>query len=87
MLRKISFVAFSLLAGCVTPPAKPLVSPCLLDIPDGEAFCAPISDVDKGAWEPIGGLDRATAFKPKDWEKVQNYIDAMENYVKTQCKR
>lgn len=78
-------VTFSLLTGCVTPPPKPVVEICVLDAPALEGICGMV-DSNVSHREPIGALDKLIGFRPVEWEKVQNYIDQMEDYVRHQCR-
>lgn len=35
---------------------------------------------------PLSTLDRATAFAPREWEKLINYVGDLERYAKKHCK-
>ena len=83
---KTLLIASSLLVAACEVPEKPEVTICVVDYPRSEAIC----DTPGGGFPrrvPLSDLDKATSFTPPEWEKVQVYIDRLEDYIRNQCKR
>lgn len=96
MLPKILLVTFSLLAvGCNHMPDKPIVELCVIDYPRSEGICVTTTK-DTAAREvalqsliamaqrrvALSQMDKSVCFAPAEWEKVQNYIDKLEEALK-----
>lgn len=97
MLLKILPVTFSLLllSGCNSMPEKPTVELCVIDYPSMEGICVTTTK-DTQAREvalqslismaqrrvPLAQMDRSVCFAPVEWEKVQNYIDKLEEALR-----
>lgn len=78
-------ITFSFLVSCV-PPKKPVVEICQLDFVNDVAYCG-MTDRPQDIYEvSLEDLDKATAFTPKNWEKIKNYIDEMEVFAKEHCR-
>lgn len=86
VISELLVLAGGMTAGCITPPEKPVVLMCSINYPQDAAICGN-TDSEESVNLPLRDLDRATAFKPADWEKIQNYVSLMEEYVKNQCQR
>lgn len=86
-LKPLAVTSSLFLAACVSPPVKPVVDLCQLDVPAQEGVCGPTEGSDPLRRVPVAELDRATCFAPVEWEKVQVYIDLMEKYVREQCRK
>lgn len=84
MRRRTTFAIVSTLSllCCASMPKKPSVALCQLDLPRDEAACAQTQTQDPPFRKPIAAFDKATAFVPGDWEKMQTYIDKLEQYAK-----
>ncbi len=86
------------LAACKSPPVKPDVEMCFPQIMATleESYCdcgmtAKGARVDLESLvgrtnKPLAYCDKATAFVPFEWEKVQVYIKLMEDYLRAECK-
>lgn len=90
-----SLIVFSFLAACGGLPPKPKPEICVLDAPMLEGICGTpalkkVADLDinnliknSEIRVPVVELDHSVMFRPKEWEKVQNYINALEQYGRT----
>lgn len=90
---RILWASFSLfLVGCNHLPEKPIVTICIIDYPRLEGICAETSKETEAkdlALRAIAAaatrrvtlesMDKSVCFAPKEWEKVQNYIDLLED--------
>lgn len=76
-------VAFSslLLLGCVSPPTKPVVEVGAIDYPATQIIAGLSDGSDRLHREPLESYDKATCFKPKDWEQEIVYIHLLEAYA------
>lgn len=75
----------SLLMAC-NAPDKPEVLIGVVDYPREEVIEGRSgSDIDP-VRVPLSTYDKATCFKPDQWELVQNYIHEMEAYIRGGCK-
>lgn len=95
-LPRILLASFSLfLVGCNTLPEKPIVTICIIDYPRQEGICAEttnkteardlaIQAIAAAATKriPLESMDKSVCFSPKEWEKVQNYIDILEDALR-----
>lgn len=76
------------LIGCGGVPQRPDLDVCVLNVPASICICQVkhangVTDTQRH--EPLAFCDKATAFTPKEWEKVQNYLDALVQYAKNHC--
>lgn len=87
LLARLSVASSILLSACGAPPTKPTVELCTIDAKAVECICGmtanPGSDVKR---YPISYCDKATAARPAEWEKIQNYIHEMEEYIRSGLK-
>lgn len=93
MPLKILLIIFScvFLSACIAPK-KPTVEICHIDYPEWEGICQ-FGGEKENLPKPnplfrrqLADLDKATCFAPKEWEKVQNYIDQLEAYIQLMAK-
>lgn len=83
MHSKTSFVIASiLLAGCVSMPEKPVLEKCHISAPSVECVCGSTNNPDVVTWHPLEYCDNATAYRPVENEKLNNYVDALERNLK-----
>lgn len=87
MLRRTLLVSSSLLvlASC-NVPEKPVVKICVIDYPRMEAICGESGGDGSVTRVPLSDLDKATSFAPAEWEKVQNYMDELRDYIRNNCR-
>jgi hypothetical protein len=64
-------------AGCTSTPKveKPLITLCTLDYPNSEAICSEGGNTVRVILE---FMDKSIVVTPHNWEKLQNYLDALE---------
>ena len=84
-LKEILIIFSFLLVGCVAPK-KPIVELCHIDTIDDLCFCSLTSDPSSVIDNPLEYCDRATAFRPQEWEKVKNYMDELKIYIEEGCR-
>ena len=87
MLQKIILILFSVLvfSSCLVPK-KPIVEMCQINYAGEECICGLTGGSTEVNFEPLSYCENATAFRPKEWEKVKNYVDEMEVYIKDGCR-
>jgi hypothetical protein len=78
-------------SGCKSAPIKPVVTVCIIDYPRLEAICGETNrpeliEIEAVRRIPLSEMDRATAFTPAEWEKIQRYIHRLEDYAEENCK-
>lgn len=80
MLR-IRIAAFSLLlASCQTMPEKPIVEVGGVDYPADQVIAGLSDGSDPVHRVPLSTYDKATCFKPKEWEREKVYIKLLEDF-------
>jgi hypothetical protein len=97
MLRNLLFaIGSAILVGCGNVPQKPEVEMCFVETP-----AAPLAHYCLCGIAPGGGMklkakklerhpieycDKATSFRPREWEKIQNYQDELLDYALKHCR-
>lgn len=89
-MRLVTLLIIFSLLGCKAMPVKPVVTVCVIDYPRSEAICGETKNPDLLVLEevrriPLSMMDRATAFTPSEWEKVQVYVHRLEDYANEAC--
>lgn len=85
-LKKILIISsFVFLAGCMAPK-KPNVMLCHIDYEHDECICGMTEGDTELKVYPLEFCDKATAFRPKDWEEVKNYIDELVIFIEKGCR-
>ncbi len=81
-MRLITIAAFSLLLGCSTLPAKPVVSVGALELVPAARIIEGLSD-GSDPLHPVdlSEYDKATCFKPRAWEQEKAYIKLLEDFA------
>lgn len=83
MQQNVSAAILALSASCAgTAPTRPVLDPCILDVPNQIGHCQLSDQSEPVRHEPIEYLHKATCLTPKEWEKSENYRQALEAYVK-----
>lgn len=67
------------MSGCVSMPERPILEVCVLDTPRLECICGITDNPDVVTRHPIDYCDKATAMRPSEWEKYQNYVDELRD--------
>lgn len=80
----ILFVTISF-TGCMAPK-KPVTYTCILDVPREECVCGMSDGSDDLIRHPMIFCDRAIAYIPDEYEKLENYEEELEDYIRTNCR-
>lgn len=83
MRLKTSFAIVSLsLTQCASMPNKPVLEKCHISAPTVECVCGLTDKSEEVVWHPLEYCDKATAYRPQENEKLNNYVDALEAALK-----
>jgi hypothetical protein len=87
MLRTAT-VVFSVLSslGCASIPEKPVVEVGAVDYPADQAIVGRSDGSDTVRRIPLSLYDKATCFRPEEWEREKVYIQLLEQYAQ-RCQR
>ena len=83
---RLRTIAFSLLlVACQSMPEKPVVEVGDIDFPASEVITRQSEGSDPSVRVPLSTYDKATCFKPKQWEEIKAYLWMLEDYAR-RCK-
>ena len=76
-------VCSALLAGCAAMPSKPIVMVGGIDYPRAEVIEGLSDGSDPVRRVPLSAYDKATCFRPADWEQWKSYVRLVEEFANT----
>ena len=77
----IKLLIISSILGCSVLPKKPQVELCIVDALNSEVICGVTQTRKPIVRKPILHIDHGVAATPRNWEKLKNYLDSLENYI------
>jgi hypothetical protein len=80
-VRLKAIACSALLMGCSSMPEKPTVEMGDVDFPAGEVITRKSTGSEASVRAPLSTYDKATCFKPREWEKEKAYIKLLEHFA------